>query len=214
MKQNLTEMVFILDKSGSMSGLEKDTIGGFNSMIRKQKNVKGDVVVSTVLFNHEVNVIHNRVNINKVHPLTSREYSVSGMTALLDAVGKSITKIKHVYADTLRENRPSKVVFVITTDGMENSSREYSYNRVKRMIRDVQAKYDWEFLFLGANIDAIDEARKFGINHDRAVRYHSDNVGTTKNFEAIDEAMTSLRTTNVIKKNWKRRVEEDYKNRS
>ena len=213
MKKDSTEMIFILDKSGSMAGLESDTIGGFNSMLEKQRKLEGEVVISTVLFNHRFNVIHNRVDIKDIHQLTHNEYYTDGMTALLDAIGRSIRKIKHVYAETLLEDRPSKVMFVITTDGMENSSTEYDYQKVKSMISDVKEKYNWEFLFLGANIDAINEASKFGINKDNAVRYHSDKKGTKENFEAINEAMTSYRTTNVIKKNWKRRVEEDFNQR-
>ena len=213
MKQNVTEVIFILDRSGSMSGLEDDTIGGFNSTLEKQKELEGDVVVSTVLFDNEFEVLHNRLDINSIHPLTRKEYYVRGATALLDAVGRSIRYIKHRYADTLKENRPSKVLFVITTDGMENASKEFNYKTLKKMILDVQEKYNWEFLFLGANIDAVGEAAKFGINQDRAVRFHSDKEGTAKNYEAINEAMTSLRTTNMIKENWKSRVEEDFEER-
>lgn len=213
MKQNVTEVIFILDRSGSMGGLEDDTIGGFNSTLEKQKELDGDVVVSTVLFDNEFEVLHNRLDINTINPLTRKEYYVRGMTALLDAVGRSIRYIKHQYADTLKEDRPSKVLFVITTDGMENASREFNYKRLKKMILEVQEKYNWEFLFLGANIDAVGEAAKFGINEERAVRFHSDKKGTSKNYEAINEAMTSLRTTNMIKKNWKSRVEEDFDER-
>jgi uncharacterized protein YegL len=210
MKDNLTEVVFILDRSGSMAGLEEDTIGGFNATLQKQRNLEGEAIISTVLFDHNFEVLHNRVNIKSVSPLTNNEYTVRGTTALLDAIGRSIRKIKHVYADTLREDRPSKVLFIITTDGMENSSSEFTYSKVRNLIKDVQEKYNWEFLFLGANIDAIDEARKFGISSERAVRYHSDKVGTGKNYEAINEAMTMYRMNNVIKKEWKQKVEKDY----
>lgn len=213
MKENLTEVVFILDRSGSMAGLEEDTIGGFNATLEKQRKLEGKAIVSTILFDHDFYVLHNRVDIKLVSPLTKEEYIVRGTTALLDAVGRAIRKIKHVYADTLKEERPSKVMFIITTDGMENSSSEFDYNKVRTMIKDVQEKYNWEFLFLGANIDAIDEARKFGIGKDRAVRYHSDKDGTSKNYEAINEAMTMYRTNNVIKKDWKTQVEKDYSSR-
>jgi uncharacterized protein YegL len=213
MKKDLTEMVFILDKSGSMSGLEADTIGGFNSMIEKQRKLDGQAKISTVLFNHQVNVLHDRVDIQKINNLTLHDYEVSGMTALLDALGHSITKIRHAYADTLREDRPSKVVFVITTDGMENASKEYTYKDIKNLIEKSKKDYDWEFIFLGANIDAIDEARKFGINPDFAANYHSDKEGTKKNYDAIDEAITSLRLNKAIKRSWKKDIEEDYKNR-
>lgn len=213
MKKDLTEMVFILDKSGSMGGLESDTIGGFNSMIQKQKLVDGKAIVSTVLFNHMSDVVHNRVDITEVQELTQREYNVGGSTALLDAIGRSVRKIREVYAETLKEERPEKVIFVITTDGMENSSREFTYPKVKEMIEEVQQKYNWEFLFLGANIDAVREAARYGIREDRAVRHHSDSVGTSKNYETINDAMTNLRTFKGIDKNWKNKIEDDYKNR-
>ena len=213
MNERLTEVVFILDKSGSMAGLESDTIGGFNSMLEKQRKVEGEAIVSTVLFNSRFAVIHNRVNIVEVKPLTQKEYVVSGMTALLDAVGRAIHKIRHIYAETLLEERPSKVLFIITTDGMENSSREYSYSKLQQMIQEVKEKYNWEFLFLGANIDAIGEAKKFGIDQEHAVQYHSDKEGTSKNYDAINEAVISLRMTNMIKKNWKKNIEDDFKKR-
>lgn len=213
MKEETTEMIFILDKSGSMSGLEDDTIGGFNSMLEKQKELEGKAIISTVLFNHSHHVIHNRLDIKEVSPLTRKQYRVSGTTALLDSIGRAINKIKLVYADTLREDRPDKVIFVITTDGHENASREYNYKQIKSMIGQVQEKYNWEFLFLGANIDAVSEARKFGIDETRAVRYHSDKRGTKVNNETINKVMTSYRTMSVIEKNWKEEVEADYKSR-
>jgi len=199
MNEKLTEMVFILDRSGSMAGLEEDTIGGFNALIKKQKKLDGEAIVSTVLFNHQTEVLHNQVNIKDINLMTTKDYYVKGMTALLDAVGGSIRHIKRTYAETLKEERPSKVVFVITTDGMENSSRHYTYHDVRTLIEQTQKDYEWEYIFLGANIDAIDEARKFGIYSDRAARYHSDKQGTKKNYEAIDEAITSLRMTNSMK---------------
>jgi hypothetical protein len=193
-----------------MAGLEEDTIGGFNSLIEKQKKLEGEAKISTVLFNHETSVLHNQVNIKDINLMTTHEYNVGGMTALLDAVGGSIRHIKREYAETLKEERPSKVVFVITTDGMENSSRNYSYKTVKSMIEQTKKEYDWEYIFLGANIDAIDEARKFGIHSDRAARYHSDRKGTKMNYEAIDEATTSLRMSSSIKSEWKNKIDEYY----
>jgi len=213
MKKDLTEVIFILDKSGSMAGLEEDTIGGFNSTLEKQKKLEGEVIVSTVLFNHDFKVIHNRVNIKNVAKLTTRDYQTNGMTALLDAVGRAITKIRRVYANTLREERPSKVLFVITTDGMENSSSEYTYSTINKLIKEMKSKYDWEFLFLGANIDAVNEARRLGISEERAVKFHSDKKGTHRNYNAINNAMNMYRSESTINRNWKKDVEEDYNNR-
>ncbi len=213
MKQDLTEMVFILDRSGSMAGLEKDTIGGFNSMIDKQKDLDGDAIVSTVLFDNHFEVIHNRVNLKDISHLTHKDYYVRGSTALLDAIGRSIRKIRTIYAETLREDRPDKVMFVITTDGMENASRQFSYHDIQHMIQDVKEKYGWEFLFLGANIDAVGEARRFGIDADRAVRYHADKVGTQVNYEAINDAVSSYRMNKAISKEWKQKVEDDFEKR-
>jgi len=203
-------MVFILDKSGSMSGLEQDTVGGFNAMIEKQKNIEGQAIVSTVLFNHETNVLHDRINIKDLKPLNTHDYQVGGMTGLLDAVGSSIKHIRRIYADTLREERPNKVVFVITTDGMENASKHYTYQDIQSLIQKLKKDYDWEFIFLGANIDAIDEARKFGIHHSRAARYYADKEGTRKNYEAINEAVSSLRMSNTVNQEWKEKITKDY----
>lgn len=213
MNEKLTEVVFILDKSGSMSGLESDTIGGFNAMLGKQKEENEGVTISTVLFDDAFHVIHDRLNIKDVKPLTNKDYFVGGTTALLDAVGRSIRKIRNVYAETLREDRPSKVLFMITTDGMENASTEYSYSKVKQMISEVKEKYNWEFIFFGANIDAVSEAKKFGITPDRAVQYHADEVGTTTNFKAMRNVMASYANTGNIDKNWKKDVEEDFDTR-
>ncbi|QWC00215.1 VWA domain-containing protein [Mycoplasmatota bacterium] len=213
MNEQLTEMIFILDRSGSMAGLEEDTIGGFNSLIDKQKKLEGQAKVSTVLFNHETSVLHDQLDIRYINSMTLDKYYVGGSTALLVAVGSSIRHIRRVYAETLKEERPSKVVFVITTDGMENCSKNYSYKTVKSMIEETKKKYDWEYIFLGANINAIDEARKFGIHSDRAAKYHSNKIGTKKNYEAIDEAITSLRMTNTMKSEWKKKIDEDYKSR-
>ena len=213
MKKNLTEIVFILDRSGSMAGLEDDTIGGFNSMIRKQKAEDGEALVSTVLFDNYTEVIHDRVDIQKIQPMTHRDYYVRGCTALLDAVGKAIHHIGNVHKYAREEDRPEKTLFVITTDGMENASREYSYDRVKKMIQHEQEKYGWEFIFLGANIDATKEAARFGITEDRAVNYHADCQGTAVIYEAVSEAVCNVRASRPMSKDWRRRVDEDYQKR-
>ena len=213
MKKNLTEIVFILDRSGSMAGLEGDTIGGFNSMIEKQKREPGEALVSTVLFDNETEVIHDRVDLGKIEQLTDREYYVRGCTALLDAVGSAIHHIGNVHKYAREEDRPEKTLFVITTDGMENASRKYSYDRVKMMIEHQQEKYGWEFIFLGANIDAAKEAARFGISEDRAANYHADSVGTAVIYEAVSEAVCSVRACQPMTNNWRRKVDEDYKKR-
>lgn len=202
MKAGLTEIVFILDKSGSMSGLEKDTIGGYNSFIEKQKIVEGEALVSTVLFSDENEVVHDRIPISKVEPMNDAQYSVGGCTALLDAIGGAIHHIGNVHKYAREEDVPEKTIFVITTDGEENSSRNYDYRRIKQMIERQQEKYKWEFLFLGANIDAIGEASKLGIRRDRAVRYECDGVGTNLNFATVSDAIGCVRVGKAIKENW------------
>ena len=209
----MTELVFILDRSGSMGGLESDTIGGFNGMIEKQKREPGACLVSTVLFDDQREVIHDRVPLEKVPALTNREYYVRGCTALLDAVGSAIHHIANVHKYARSEDRPEKTLFVITTDGLENASREYDYARVKAMIERQKEKYGWEFLFLGANIDAAKEAARFGISADRAVRFHSDHVGTALNYEVISETVSCFRRAAPLAANWKARIEEDYQKR-
>ena len=209
----MTELVFILDRSGSMMGLEADTIGGFNSMIEKQKAQPGGAVVSTVLFDNEIKVIHDRVPLERVRPMTGDDYFVRGSTALLDAVGGAIHHIGNVHKYARREDVPEKTLFVITTDGMENASRKYDHARVKEMIEKQQSKYGWEFLFLGANIDAAKEAMRFGISADRAVRYHSDKKGTALNYEVVSDAVCALRQGAALKPNWKARIDEDYNKR-
>lgn len=213
MNSNLTEIVFVLDRSGSMSGLEQDTIGGFNSMLQKQKAETGDAVVSTVLFDHECQVIHDRVPIAKVEPLTEKQYFTRGSTALLDALGGAIHHIGNVHKYAREEDRPEKTIFIITTDGFENASRRYTAERVRSMVKHEQEKYGWEFLFLGANIDAITVARDYGIAADRAVRYECDERGTELNFDTITTVLSSVRRREDIVPGWKASIEKDYKNR-
>ena len=211
MKKNLTEIVFILDRSGSMAGLEGDTIGGFNAMIEQQKQEPGEAIISTVLFDTEREVIHDRVDIQKVAPMTRKEYYVRGCTALLDAVGYAIHHIGNVHKYAREEDRPEKTLFVITTDGMENASHRYSYERLKAMIERQKAHYGWEFLFLGANIDATREAARFGIGADRAANYHADSKGTNVIYETVNEAITQVRCCSApLSADWKQRVDEDY----
>ena len=215
MKKNLTEIVFILDRSGSMAGLEADTIGGFNAMIEKQREEPGQALVSTVLFDNDQEVIHDRVDIQRIRPMTRKEYYVRGCTALLDAVGGAIHHIGNVHKYAREEDRPEKTLFVITTDGMENASRKYSYERLKEMIQRQQEKYGWEFLFLGANIDAAREAARFGIGADHAANYHADKVGTGVIYETVNEAITHVRCCAApLSANWKQRVDEDYNKRN
>ena len=213
MKKNLTELVFILDRSGSMSGLEADTIGGFNAMIEKQRKEPGEALINTVLFDNETEVIHDRVDIQKIEPMTDRDYYVRGCTALLDAVGGAIHHIGNVHKYAREEDRPEKTLFVITTDGMENASRKYSYDRVKMMIRRQQEKYGWEFIFLGANIDAAREAARFGIREDHAANYHADQEGTAVIYGAISEVVCNVRANRPMNADWKKNVDADYKKR-
>ena len=213
MKKNLTELVFILDRSGSMAGLEKDTIGGFNAMIEKQKGEPGEAFVSTVLFDNLSEVIHDRVKLENVPKLTEKEYYVRGCTALLDAVGGAIHHIGNVHKYAREEDRPEKTLFVITTDGMENASRRYTYDRVKTMIRRQKEQYGWEFLFLGANIDAAREAARFGIDADRAANYHADHTGTAVIYEAVSEAVCCVREARPMAANWKQKIDEDFRKR-
>ncbi len=193
MRKGLTEVVFILDRSGSMSGLEADTIGGFNSMISKQKKEDGEAVISTVLFDDQQEVVYDRQPVKMVEPMTDRQYYVRGCTALLDAIGGAIHHIGNVHKYAREEDRPEKTMFIITTDGMENASRFYTYDRVKYMVERQKEKYGWEFLFLGANIDAISVAARFGINADRAINYECDQVGTSLNYQVMSETITALR---------------------
>ena len=213
MKKNLTELVFILDRSGSMAGLEADTIGGFNAMLQKQRGEPGEAVISTVLFDNETEVIHDRIPLDRVLDLTEKEYYVRGCTALLDAVGGAIHHIGNVHKYAREEDRPEKTLFVITTDGLENASRRYTYDKVKAMIERQREKYGWEFLFLGANIDASREAARFGIRADCAADYHADSIGTEAVYESVCEAVCQVRRAAPLKASWKQRIDADFKGR-
>lgn len=214
MKQNLIELVFILDRSGSMHGLEADTIGGFNAMLQKQKSLEGEVLVSTVLFSDGYDLLHDRLPIAQVNELTEREYAVGGCTALLDAIGRTIDAIGREQRQAMPEDRPAKTIFVITTDGMENASRECSRAQVKTMVRLRQEEFDWEFLFLGANMDAIAAAGEIGINATHAARFVSDSVGTHNNYSAVSHAIETLRSATPLQADWKASIEQDYQKRS
>ncbi len=213
MKKNFTELVFILDRSGSMAGLESDTIGGFNAMIEKQRRKDGECCVSTVLFDNESEVLHDRVMLSEIEPLTDRDYTVRGCTALIDAIGGAIHHIGNVHKYARAEDVPEHTMFIITTDGMENASRRYTSDRVKAMIERQKEKYGWEFLFIGANIDAVETAARYGIGADRAVNYHSDSEGTRLNYEVVSETISCMRESRPISSGWKRRIEEDFAGR-
>ena len=213
MRKNLTEIVFILDRSGSMCGLEADTIGGFNSMIEKQKKADGEAIISTILFDNVSEVIHDRADIRSIQPMTEDDYTVRGCTALLDAIGGAVHHIGNVHKYARAEDVPEHTLFVITTDGMENASRRYDSETVKKMIERQKEKYGWEFLFLGANIDAVETARSVGISKDRAVNYRSDREGTALNYEVVSEAISAVRCSAPLKADWKKRIDEDYEKR-
>lgn len=217
MKKGLTELVFVLDRSGSMGGLESDTIGGFNSMIQKQKTEPGEALVTTVLFDDRYEVIHDRFNLEIIQPLTDRDYYARGCTALLDAVGRTIDKIARIQKYLPDEERAEKVIFVITTDGLENSSREYSYKKLQDMIEHQKANYNWEFIFLGANMDAVAEAKKFGISEDRAVTFENDSEGVQLNYHVVGKTLATMRAcapSDRVGSEWKAEIDEDYKKRS
>ena len=214
MKKGLTEIVFILDRSGSMSGLEADTIGGFNSLIKKQSKEPGEAIVSTVLFDDTCEVIHDRVPMDKVEKMTEDTYFVRGCTALLDAVGGAIHHIGNIHKYARDEDRPEKTLFIITTDGMENASRSYTHSKVKKMVERQKERYGWEFLFLGANMDAIEAAEHIGIHADRAVTYQCDEEGTALNYEVLGAAIHHVRScSEPLMSCWKRRIDEDIKRR-
>lgn len=214
MKNEMTELVFVLDKSGSMAGLEKDTIGGFNALVEKQRQLQGDVRVTTVLFNQSYELLHDRISLKGISPLTEDDYEVGGTTALLDAIGSTVQKIANAQKRTMEEERADKVMFVITTDGMENASCEYNYKKINEMIASQKQKFNWEFIFLGANIDAVATARQFGVEEEFAVEYHADPEGTQLNYQVLSEAVSSFRTSKSIDRNWKKDIEKDYKSRA
>ena len=213
MNNNLTEIVCILDCSGSMAGLEGDTIGGFNAMVEKQKKEPGEALLSAVLFSDDSRVLYDRVDVKKVEPMTDRQYMAGGCTALLDAIGGAVHHIANVHRYAREEDRPAKTIFVITTDGMENASRRYSCEEVQRMVKHEQEKYGWEFLFLGANMDAISAARSFGIRPDRAVRYASDRAGTRLNYSVVGQTIARFRCEKEISADWSAPIEADFQSR-
>lgn len=213
MKKNLTELVFILDKSGSMSGLEKDTIGGFNSMLDQQRKVDGECVITTVLFDNRYELLHDRIDIRAVQPITGKEYFVGGSTALLDAIGKTIQKIGTVQKNTTEDYRAEKVMFVIITDGEENASRCYSSMQIRQMIQQQKERYGWEFIFLGANIDAVETAGRFGIDADRAVDYVPDGEGTELNFRIMSQTVATFREYGAVPTACLDEIRKDMKKR-
>ncbi|MBQ2444354.1 MAG: VWA domain-containing protein [Clostridia bacterium] len=214
MKNGITEMVFILDRSGSMGGLESDTIGGFNAMIEKQKKHEGKAYVTTVLFDHEVNVLHDRVALDEIQPMTDKDYTVRGTTALIDAIGMTIGRIKGQHKELSEDEVPEHTIFVITTDGMENASKEYSSKDVKKMIEHQKKKHNWEFLFIGANIDAVETAKHFGIDKNRAVNYKADARGTGVLYNAVSSVVGSVRKSKAIEDTWCQEINEDFEKRS
>ena len=214
MRKDLTELVFILDRSGSMHGMESDTIGGFNAMIEKQKKLDGHAYVSTILFDTESIVLHDRVSLHKIEPMTERDYTPRGCTALLDAIGEAIHHIANVHKYAREEDVPEHTIFVIITDGKENASQRYTSDRVKQMIETEKTRYGWEFLFLGANIDAVETAHHFGIDETRAVTYRADREGTRLNYDVVSDAVKYMRCSEFgLSDSWKQRIEEDVKGR-
>lgn len=212
-KTNRTELVFLLDRSGSMSGLETDTIGGFNAMLEKQKQLPGTVTVSTILFDHEMLLLHDRMDLHSMRELTNRDYIVRGSTALLDAIGSAIDHTISIRRHTLPAQRADKTLFVIITDGYENASRRYNYEKVRSMIELEKKRYGWEFIFLGANIDAAATAQRFGIREDRAVNYHADSIGTRETYDAVSCAVSEMRQNHSMGQQWRTAVDKDFNNR-
>ena len=213
-RNNITELVFILDKSGSMAGLESDTIGGFNAMIAKQKKEKGECYISTVLFNNVSEVLHDRVKLSEISPMTDNEYTVGGCTALIDALGGAIHHIGNIHKYARPEDVPEHTMFVITTDGMENASHRYTSDQVKRMIERQKVKYGWEFIFIGANIDAVETARCYGIDEDRAVNYNADSEGTGILYESVACAVSNVRKCASLDKGWREKLDRDFEKRN
>ncbi len=213
MGNNITELVFILDRSGSMAGLEGDTIGGFNAMIEKQKKEDGEAYVSTVLFDNVSEVLHDRVKLSKIEKMTDRDYTVRGCTALIDAIGGAIHHIGNIHKYARPEDVPEHTMFIITTDGMENASHRYSSDQVKQMIQRQKEKHGWEFLFIGANIDAVQTAAKFGIDRNRAVNYHADSAGTQVLYETLSAPISAMRQNRQVSDDWSKGIEEDFNSR-
>lgn len=213
-KNNITELVFILDRSGSMAGLESDTIGGFNAMIEKQRKVAGECYVSTVLFDNTSEVLHDRVKLSDIKPMTEDDYTVRGCTALIDALGSAITHIGNIHKYARAEDVPQNTMFVITTDGMENASSRYSSKQVKKMIQRQKSKYGWKFLFIGANIDAVETAKCYGIEKERAVNYNADKKGTKVVYETLAKAVCRVRESKPLDDSWSATINEDFENRS
>ena len=212
MKKGLCEVVYILDRSGSMSGLESDTIGGFNAMIERQRKELDEAYISVVLFNSDSEVIYDRVPIAKIEPMTDRQYTVGGCTALIDAIGGAVKHISNVHKYAREEDRPEKTIFVITTDGLENASRRFSSSEVKKLVEQKKTE-GWEFLFLGANIDAVETAQRFGIGRDRSVNYNCDSAGTRLNYECMSEAVVDFCCKSEVSPRWKDRIDRDFKSR-
>ena len=212
-RNTLTELVFILDRSGSMAGLEQDTIGGFNAMIEKQKREPGDCLVTTVLFDNQCQTIHDRVPLSEIRPMTEDDYTVRGCTALLDAIGGAIHHIGMIHKYARKQDVPEHTVFVITTDGMENASHRYSSDQVKAMIRRQKEKYGWEFLFVAANIDAVETAQHLGVDADRAVNYHADAQGTEVVFRNLSQAVSQVRCNVPLSPSWSQDIQADYQKR-
>lgn len=212
MNKNLTEIVFIIDESGSMGGLESDTIGGFNSMLNKQKEEQGEAFVTTVFFANNSKIVHDRLDIRETPSLTNKDYCPGGCTALLDAMGETIEHIEKIHKYTKEADRPGQTIFIITTDGMENASRNYSSKKLKKIVEEKKEK-GWSFIFLGANIDAIETAESFGIEKDMAVDFHNDSVGIQANYCCMSEAITSTRKHGKVKSSWKAAAEADYNSR-
>lgn len=211
---NITELVFILDRSGSMSGLEGDTIGGFNSMINKQKKEEGECLVSTVLFDNESEVLHDRLKLQDIPVMTENDYTVRGCTALIDAIGGAIHHIGNIHKYARKEDVPEKTMFIITTDGMENASRRYTSEQVKGMIERQKNKYGWEFIFIGANIDAVETAARYGISEENAVNYHADKKGTAVLYESVACAVSEVRARRPLSSKWKKSINKDFNSRS
>jgi len=214
MKNNKTEIVFILDRSGSMSGLESDTIGGFNSMIQKQKKTEGECLITTVLFDNEMVILHDRVPLQEVKEMTEKDYTVRGSTALIDTMGKMIEHIKKIHKYARKEDVPQHTMFIITTDGQENASNIYTSQQVKKMVEKQKEEYGWEFLFIGANIDAVETASRYGIDQDRAVNYHADKKGTKIVYSALEKAIDNVRASRPMTLEWYEEINEDYNSRN